>query len=103
MTNISTINPFYSAKATSEALAKMQDFREAYKVLDDLITNAANGVVIAGGRELALAKTNLEQSSMWAIKSLSHYNVAPESPSATPSPATCPVDPAELSQCDSCQ
>jgi len=83
------LNPFYSAKTTPEALEKMMEIREAYKALSDLLNNFPTsqpitadesvntppGAVIRGKRELALANTNLEQSAMWAIKSISHYNL----------------------------
>ncbi len=74
---VKTVNPFYSAKATPEALEKMMEIREAYKALGDLIAGLnATGSLGVGGREKSLAITNLEQSAMWAIKSISHYNVA---------------------------
>lgn len=75
------INPFYSAKCTPGALEKMQELREAFKNLSDIlesIKSTEDGYVprfTVGGREMSLAKTNLEQSSMWAIKAISHYNV----------------------------
>lgn len=78
------LNPFYSAKCTPEALVAIQEIREAYKNLNDLIDNIQSRhttneipstVLNVGPREFHIAKTNLEQSSMWAIKSISHYNV----------------------------
>lgn len=71
------MNPFDSTKATPEALEAIMRVREAYKALDALISeiNKDGGIVVMGGRELALAKTNLEQSAMWAIKGISHHNI----------------------------
>lgn len=74
------VNPFYSAKCTPQALKKMQELREIYKALSDIIDLAPSnytddGQYSVGMRELSLAKTNLEQSAMWAIKAISHYNV----------------------------
>lgn len=74
------INPFYSAKCTPEALELMNQIREAFKGLGDILEEMGKDSKPEsdpkiGKRELALAKTNLEQASMWAIKSISHYNV----------------------------
>lgn len=70
------MNPFESAKATPEALEKITEVREAFKVVNELISAIPNSSVQIGARELAIAKTNLEQAAMWAIKGISHYNVA---------------------------
>lgn len=75
------INPFYSAKCTPEAFEIMMKIREAYKSLNDLLEEIVDlntqteTKIYAGPKEMSLAKTNLEQSSMWAIKAISHYNV----------------------------
>ncbi len=69
------VNPFYSTKVTPEALNMMQAFREAYKSLADALESlSVDEKVAIGTREMSLAKTNLEQSAMWAIKAVSHYN-----------------------------
>lgn len=74
------VNPFYSVKCTPAALNHMMAVREAYKALSDALeamnasANIDGETVNIGPREFALAKTNLEQSAMWAIKSISHYN-----------------------------
>lgn len=91
------INPFYSAKCAPSALKLMQVIRENFKQVAMALEEIGDveqmtpeiieefkkqGVdftgMKVGKRELALAITNLEQASMWAIKSISHYNVAKE-------------------------
>lgn len=53
----------------------MQEIRMAFVTLDTFLKDLGPEVIV-GAREMALAKTNLEQSAMWAIKAVSHYNVA---------------------------
>ncbi len=61
------LNPFdYNDKPTPEMIAKMGEVREAAKAFADVI------LTIPNGRERSLAMTNLEQTAMWANKSIAH-------------------------------
>lgn len=59
-----TKNPFDYQKPSEENIKKIEAVREAYKVLH------AHLLTLAPSREISLAITNLEQSAMWATKSL---------------------------------
>lgn len=47
---------------------------ELYRTFDNVLAtrnpNAKPGTLLAGGREIALARTELEASVMWAVKGL---------------------------------
>lgn len=57
-------NSFDYQKPTDESAKKIEDLRAAYKVL------AAQLGTLNFSRELALAMTKLEESAMWATKSV---------------------------------
>lgn len=52
-------------KPSDQGLARIKKLREAYSAIDAAVREFGTS-----GRELAVAITNLEQSAMWAIKSV---------------------------------
>ena len=52
---------------TEEAQAKIQKLREAFSVLETVVTAEC-----PGGRLLSIAFTDLESAAMFAIKSIAH-------------------------------
>ena len=52
-------------KPSAESLDKITKIRQAYSTLHDVLKELGTD-----GREKAVAFTNLEQSAMWAIKSV---------------------------------
>ncbi len=52
-------------KPSSQGLAKITELRQAYSTLHDVVKRLGTE-----SREKAVALTNLEQSAMWAIKSV---------------------------------
>ena len=60
-------NDFYPARPTDETVERMRKVREGFDALAELITEHGRP-----SRHLSLAMTALEESSMWAIKCLSH-------------------------------
>jgi hypothetical protein len=59
-----SVNPFGYFKPSEEMLPKIQEVRDAYTVLHKHI------LTLPASRERAVAITELETSSMWAIKGL---------------------------------
>lgn len=60
---------FHSMPVSILGLEVMEKVREAYAALGMLLDTQVE-VSKAGNRELSLAITNLEQSSMWAVKAI---------------------------------
>lgn len=61
----------YESKPVSEKTAQeIADLRQAYSVLHRILEGKVGSP--HSGRYLALAKTALEESCMWAVKSLTH-------------------------------
>lgn len=52
-------------KPSDEKIVRIEDVRNAYKTVADCLN-----VTCKDSRELSLAITNLEQSLMWAVKSI---------------------------------
>lgn len=61
----------YESKPVSTEIAQqIADLRQAYSVLHKMLDDKVGGP--HSGRYLSLAKTALEESCMWATKSLTH-------------------------------
>lgn len=63
------LNPFEYHKPNADAIVRIEAVRKAYfEALEAVIANTKPGSV--SGRYVALAKTAMEESAMWATKSI---------------------------------
>jgi len=60
---------YESLPVTEEQRDNIAATREAFKVLDSFLSELPN----VNPRAMAIVKTNLEQASMWAVKSITHF------------------------------
>jgi hypothetical protein len=72
-----TFDTFAHHIPTEEQIERIQPVREAFAALLDVL-NQHNRSGSISGRYAALARTSLEESAMWAIKSIvfEQYNVS---------------------------
>ena len=60
-------NKYRSVEINDEQIYKINEVRDNFEKINYLLTE-----LLPESREKSLALTNLEQSSMWAIKSITH-------------------------------